>query len=69
MIDTEALLDQWHAQQRDYAGWCMRILQTYLEAGHTCEDREGCECVTFTRKEAMEMLHLYLDHLEDYAPH
>jgi len=52
--DTEALLDQWHAQQRDYAEWCARIFVTYRGAG-------------FTREESMEMLHRYLDVLEDHA--
>ncbi len=54
MNDVTALQDQWQAQQRDYAGWCKRIFDTYLAAG-------------FERREAMEMLHRYLDYLEDYA--
>ena len=54
MNDLTALQDQWLAQQRDYAEWCIRILDTYLAAG-------------FTRREAMEMTHRYLDFVEDYA--
>ena len=56
MNDTEAVMDQWHAQQRDYAKWCNRILETYQESG-------------FTRREAMQLLHRYLDFLEDHALH
>ncbi len=79
MIDVTALKDQWQAQQRDYAGWCISILETYLDAGHVCTDRAECErhvcgirnacdCgVTFTRCEAFDLLNRYLDYLEDYA--
>ena len=56
MNDTEAVMDQWQAQQRDYAEWCARIFVTYRDAG-------------FTRKECMEMLHRYLDFLEHHALH
>ena len=54
MIDTEALRDQWQAHQRDYAEWCSRILDTYIAAG-------------FTREEAFELLHRYLDMVESHA--
>ena len=54
MNDTEALLDQQQAQQRDYAEWCKRILDTYEAAG-------------FSRKESLGLLHRYLDFLEDHA--
>ncbi len=53
-MNVEALLDQWQAQQRDYAAWCARILDTYMNAG-------------FSRDEAFELLNRYLDFVEDHA--
>ncbi len=53
MIDVSALQDQWQAQQRDYAELCMKAFDAYVTAG-------------FKRREAMQLLHRYLDVLEDH---
>lgn len=68
MNDTQALRDQLQAQQRDYADWCLNVFDIYLKAGHvTTRCPDDCSCMAFTRNEAMELLHRYLDLVECHA--
>jgi len=55
MTDATAMMDQWKAQHRDYAEWCLGIMDGYIRVG-------------FTRKEAFQLTLQYLDWLMDHAP-